>query len=416
MIRVVLGISGGVDSSVSALLLRALKKQPVDLHAVYMHNWDTDGEMCPTSSKDFVDARKTTSALNIPLYTVNFTKEYWTNVFQPMVSALEAGLTPNPDIQCNQWIKFGAFANLFLKPKPSQPPSQQSYAEIRMRIEQEIETLAHLQSPLIQECHVPSVHAPVQSISKLVGTADFIATGHYARNHCIVNSETSQLVRALDRKKDQTYFLSTISQAALERTIFPVGNLKKTLVKEIASKHNLEHVSRKRESMGICFINPRVKYGDFVGEYMKLLPGTFVTLDGDVKGVHDGIQKFTVGQRARLSGESQKWFIADKDIQSGNITVVPGSDHPALRRKEIHVQAFTWISGISLLEQSDSIRGALRVRHKSEPAAGILKKGPLKEGVAEYIFEFDEPEVAIAGGQHAAFYIDEVCLGGGTIK
>ncbi|KAJ3266684.1 hypothetical protein HDU77_011433 [Chytriomyces hyalinus] len=416
MIRVVLGISGGVDSSVSALLLRALKKQPVDLHAVYMHNWDTDGEMCPTSSKDFIDARKTTSALKIPLYTVNFTKEYWTNVFQPMVSALEAGLTPNPDIQCNQWIKFGAFANLFLKQKPSQLPSQQSYAQMRMRIEEEIETLAHSKSPLVESCQAPTVHEPVESISKLVGTADFIATGHYARNHSIDNFKSSELVRALDRKKDQTYFLSTISQASLERTIFPVGNLKKTLVKEIASKHSLEHVSRKRESMGICFINPRVKYGDFVGEYMKLQPGAFVTVDGDVKGVHDGIQKFTVGQRARLSGESQKWFIADKDIKSGNITVVPGSNHPALRKKEIRIQTCTWISGISPLAQNDSVRGALKVRHKSEPAAGLLKKGPPDEGMTQYIFEFDEPEIAIAGGQHAAFYIGEVCLGGGTIK
>ncbi|KAI8612712.1 tRNA-specific 2-thiouridylase, partial [Chytriomyces sp. MP71] len=332
-----------------------------DLHAVFMHNWDHDGEMCPTSSQDFKDAQRTASSLQIPLHMVNFTKEYWIQVFEPMVSALEQGLTPNPDVRCNQTIKF-------------------------------------------------------------VGTADFVATGHYAQlgfsTTDVSYPPASQLLRALDRKKDQSYFLSTVSGSALNRTLFPLGGLPKRRVKHIAHLNNLPHVAAKRESVGICFVNPDQRYRDFVDEFVAPRSGRFVSLTGEVKGLHDGVSKYTVGQRARIGGQTEKWFVSAKDMETGDVTVVPGSNHPALKQTSISIHNWTWISGTepSLLFDSSELRASMKVRHQSEPLPGIFKKNlNCADGSISYRFDFDEAERGVAAGQHAALYLDEICLGGGTI-
>ncbi|ORY50477.1 5-methylaminomethyl-2-thiouridylate-methyltransferase [Rhizoclosmatium globosum] len=411
--RVVVGLSGGVDSSVSALLLRSCaQKLNLDVHGVFMHNWDTEGQMCPTASRDYQDALKTASQLGIPLSTVNLTKEYWTRVFEPMIESLENGETPNPDIGCNRWIKFGAFADLMLNRKPGT-----EYNQLRARIMEEIEKCALSPDPLPLPKPTSAKWNPTPSITTLIGTADFIVTGHYARIGLDPILSRPVLKRALDRKKDQTYFLSTISHTSLQQTIFPLGNLQKPQVKQIAARNGLDHVSKKRESMGICFIEPGEKFGDFVGGYIDHRPGNFVTMDGEVVGRHDGVARFTVGQGARISGAKGKWFVSGKDVDTGNVTVVPGSTHPALYRDSIQVRDWVWIDAQEPTELSTnkSMKGMLKIRHQSEPVP--VKFRSSKCLTTEYSVYFEGPQLGIASGQHAALYsTNDICLGGGKIK
>ncbi|KAJ3068491.1 hypothetical protein HDU98_008352 [Podochytrium sp. JEL0797] len=416
--RIVVGMSGGVDSSVSALLLKSLASSlNLDIHGVFMHNWDTEGQMCPTAARDFKDALTTCNKLDIPLSTVDFTKEYWTRVFQPMLNSLAAGDTPNPDIGCNRWIKFGAFANLVLK-KPNSPDAAVHHETMRNRIARGVSekerSRSGLRSEMTAVSNTQSSKTPL-SIAHLVGTADFIATGHYARIGWDPIVSKLVLQRAVDLKKDQTYFLSNVSQSVLQQTLFPLGNLRKTAVKGIARDTLLTHVSEKRESMGICFIEPKEKYGNFVGEFMQDTPGRFVTVAGDAKGTHDGLAKFTIGQKARISGETEKWFVASKNVKTGDIVVVPGHNHPLLYKGTINIRNWVWISGAEPPELATKsyMRASLKIRHQSEPFPIRFRKVDSLNAI--YLAELDVPEKGVASGQQAVLYLNDICLGGGQI-
>ncbi|KAJ2998075.1 hypothetical protein HDV02_004900 [Globomyces sp. JEL0801] len=239
-------MSGGVDSSVSALLL---KKMGYDVLGVYMRNWDNRDEngVCP-SEQDWMDVKQTCDKLKIPCEQVDLSKEYWTMVFDPFLDLLASGATPNPDVGCNQFIKFGAF---------------------------------------LEKC-------------KDLYQINQIAFGHYAQKQTKLESLDCQLLKAIDQTKDQTYYLSQISQQSLQKTIFPIGHLLKSQVKEIARLNGLEKISSKRESMGICFIGKR-PFGSFVSEYIQQTPGHIVTLEGEIVGTHQGLSSFTIGQNARIS-------------------------------------------------------------------------------------------------------------------
>ncbi|KAJ3123749.1 hypothetical protein HK100_011501, partial [Physocladia obscura] len=329
-IRVIVALSGGIDSSVSALLLKSLSL-PLDIRAVFMHNWDEildDGNTrrCPTASRDYHDALQTANSLNIPISTVDFTKEYWTRVFEPMVHSLDAGNTPNPDVGCNRYIKFGALTDLLLKKSCSSEAATRNLIMERINdLTKDCETnfLERLKSRIANEKLLVSKN-PVP-LSSIIGNADFVVTGHYARIGTDYNNKPT-LMRAFDTKKDQSYFLSNVSRNVLRNAIFPLGSLPKSRVKQIAQDSGLlSHLSKKRESMGICFVEPSKRFGDFMGEYLEDRPGKFVSLDdGVVKGKHTGFFKYTIGQCARISGESEKWFVAAKDSQTSNIFVVPG--------------------------------------------------------------------------------------------
>ncbi|KAI9337576.1 tRNA methyl transferase-domain-containing protein [Obelidium mucronatum] len=343
----------------------------MEIHAVFMHNWDTEGNMCPTASRDYKDALRTANALRIPLSTVNFTREYWSNVFEPMIDSLQNGNTPNPDIGCNQWIKFGAFANLLLNKNNAR---RSDHERIRNCIMDGINQNSRSLNSLLLE--------PISS-----GTIDFIVTGHYAR---IKNDPTSlkpMLQRPIDLKKDQSYFLSTVSHAALAQTIFPLGNLCKSQVKEIAARNGLNHVSSKRESMGICFIEPNQKFGDFVGAFLEHRPGRFITMDGVVKGQHSGIAKYTVGQRARISGESEKCnheaLFCDRNTKSAIGFGLAGSEP-------------------ELLGTPSSIL--------NEPVAVSFRKS---SDASVYIADFQNS--GSRRSKWTALYCGDICLGGGQI-
>ncbi|KAJ3311472.1 hypothetical protein HDU76_003114 [Blyttiomyces sp. JEL0837] len=260
-------MSGGVDSSVSAALL---KEQGFHVHGVFMHNWDTRDERgtCP-SDVDYMDAKKICDKLDIKLSRVDYTREYWTWVFDPFLDGIADGNTPNPDIACNQYIKFGAFARQFL-----------GSGEVRRGTNM-------------------TLKPPIES--------DWIATGHYVRTRVSDKGQSVQLLKATDPGKDQTYFLSTVSSKVLARSLFPVGSLLKSEVKEIARKMGL-HVASKHEN-----------------EYVEQVPGDFITVEGEIlPQKHKGMARYTVGQCARLSGKDVKWYVAEKRIKDNQIIVVPG--------------------------------------------------------------------------------------------
>ncbi|XP_008109817.2 mitochondrial tRNA-specific 2-thiouridylase 1 isoform X2 [Anolis carolinensis] len=309
--RVVCALSGGVDSAVAAVLLR---RRGYDVTGVFMKNWDIADEkgVC-SADKDCDDAYRVCEILNIPFHQVSYVKEYWNDVFSYLLNEYELGRTPNPDIICNKYIKFNY---LF--------------------------------------------HYAVDKLG-----ADAIATGHYARTSLGDNEvfqqkyiqrpkglfrnrfeirNTVKLLQAADQFKDQTFFLSQISQEALRRTIFPLGDLTKDFVKKIAAEHHLHHVLQRKESMGICFIGER-NFEKFILEYLEPRPGNFVSIEDDkVIGSHKGWFLYTLGQRARISGLKDAWFVVDKNTASGDVFVAPSTDHPALYRSLLRTNRVHWIA------------------------------------------------------------------------
>ncbi|KAI8898605.1 5-methylaminomethyl-2-thiouridylate-methyltransferase [Globomyces pollinis-pini] len=346
---IVVGMSGGVDSSVSALLL---KKMGYDVLGVYMRNWDNRDEngVCP-SEQDWMDVKQTCDKLKIPCEQVDLSKEYWTMVFDPFLDLLASGATPNPDVGCNQFIKFGAF---------------------------------------LEKC-------------KDLYQINQIAFGHYAQKQTKLESLDCQLLKAIDQTKDQTYYLSQISQQSLQKTIFPIGHLLKSQVKEIARLNGLEKISSKRESMGICFIGKR-PFGSFVSEYIQQTPGHIVTLEGEIVGTHQGLSSFTIGQNARISGSTNKWFIAHKDVHRNQMVVVPSGNHIALQRRVI----FSSIHWINQRPKSKNMHVKFRYRTESKPAIVEVDD----EGVK---VEFKESQIGLTVGQTIAIYDGNVCLGGGVV-
>jgi tRNA-specific 2-thiouridylase len=286
---VVVGMSGGVDSSLSAALL---KEEGYQVIGLFMKNWEeADANGVCQASKEYEDVVKTCDLLQIPSYSVNFVQEYKDRVFSSFLEDLRSGNTPNPDILCNREIKFDVF----------------------------LEKAMHL-------------------------GADFLATGHYARL-----DENKRLLKAADLEKDQTYFLHAVKQKALQKVLFPIGHLSKKEVRTLARKFNLP-TSEKKDSTGICFIGKR-DFKPFVSQYLGYKPGPFQTLDGSTVGSHDGAAFYTIGQRKGLGlgGEGEAWYVVEKDISRNIVFVERGENHPALFASKLTASQFTWIEEAPLL-------------------------------------------------------------------
>lgn len=353
--RVFVGMSGGVDSSVSALLL---KEQGYDVIGIFMKNWDDTDEFghC-TAEEDFQDVRRVCDQIGIPYYTVNFEKEYMDKVFQYFLEEYKAGRTPNPDVMCNREIKFGELLNKVMN----------------------------------------------------LG-ADYIATGHYARVEYIDGEY--KLLRGIDQNKDQTYFLNVLGQEQLAKTMFPIGHLPKQQVREIAERAGLA-TAKKKDSTGICFIGEK-NFREFLSNYLPAKPGDIVTVDGEVIGRHDGLMYYTLGQRQGLGigggfgDNNQPWFVVDKDLPKNELIVGQGSDHPRLYSTSLVATNVSWVSD-KPKEQVFTCTAKFRYRQPDQEITVHLRENASCE------VRFAKPQKAVTPGQAVVFYQGEVCLGGGTI-
>lgn len=360
MSKVVIGMSGGVDSSVSAWLL---KQQGYEVVGLFMKNWeDDDDEAYCSSRQDWLDAASVADLLGIDLEAVNFASEYKDRVFAEFLREYQAGRTPNPDVLCNAEIKFKAFLD----------------------------------------------HA-------LQLGAEKIATGHYARvrqHSDAFPSSEFQLLKALDASKDQSYFLHRLSQAQLAKTLFPLGELPKTEVRKIAEKLGLPN-AKKKDSTGICFIGER-PFREFLNRYLAFKPGDMVTPEGQVVGEHVGLSFYTLGQRKGIglggskTGSGQPWFVAAKDVPNNRLIVVQGHDHPLLLSAALHAEQSSWISGQVPLPGTYSAK----TRYRQADAACVLNDSLTAH---HFALHFTAPQWAVTPGQSAVLYDGEVCLGGGVI-
>ncbi len=355
--KVIVGMSGGVDSSVSAYLLQ---QQGYQVAGLFMKNWeeDDDEEYC-SAAADLADAQSVCDKLGIELHTVNFAAEYWDNVFEHFLSEYRAGRTPNPDILCNKEIKFKAF------------------------LEFAAEDLG----------------------------ADYIATGHYVRRKDI--NGKSQLLRGLDNNKDQSYFLYTLSHQQIAQSLFPVGELEKPEVRRIAEEIGLA-TAKKKDSTGICFIGER-KFRDFLGRYLPAKPGPIMTVDGETVGEHQGLMYHTLGQRKGLGiggtkeGSEEPWYVIDKDVQNNILIIAQGHEHPRLMSTGLIAQQLHWVDRETLTEK---IHCVVKTRYRQQDIPCTVT--PINEDKIEV--RFANPVAAVTPGQSAVFYQGEVCLGGGVIE
>src|SRR3954463_267726 len=353
--RIVVGMSGGVDSSVAALLLKA---QGWDVVGLFMKNWedDDDDEYCSTR-QDLIDAAAAADVIGIDLEAVNFCAEYKDRVFAEFLREYSAGRTPNPDVLCNAEIKFTAFLD----------------------------------------------HAMRLGASK-------IATGHYAR---IGFSENRfRLLRGNDTAKDQSYFLHRLNQQQLSRVVFALGELKKSEVRRLALEAGLPNHAKK-DSTGICFIGER-PFREFLNRYLPKTPGPIKTPEGRVVGEHIGLAFYTIGQRkgigiggmAKMNGEA--WYVAEKRLWSNELVVVQGHDHPLLLRKQLTAQDAAWVSGQPPSDDSLSAKTRYRQADAACRLGGVLE--------SEIRVQFDAPQWAVTPGQSVVLYERDVCLGGGIIS
>eukprot|EP01029_Cantina_marsupialis_P000480 TRINITY_DN103492_c0_g2_i1.p1 TRINITY_DN103492_c0_g2~~TRINITY_DN103492_c0_g2_i1.p1 ORF type:complete len:366 (-),score=66.71 TRINITY_DN103492_c0_g2_i1:515-1612(-) len=359
--KVVVGMSGGVDSSVTALLL---KEQGYDVVGLFMRNWEygIKGSQCPNRI-EFEDAKKVGELIGIEVKGKDFVEEYRTKVFDVFLEGLKKGLTPNPDILCNREIKFNVFLNE----------------------------------------------------AKKMG-ADFIATGHYAKiaeykDHFVLDTPK-------DSSKDQSYFLHALSSEQLSQAMFPLGDLTKTEVREIARKHNLP-VSDKKDSTGICFIGNQ-RFDDFITQHLKATPGDIIDENGKVLGKHKGLICYTLGQRKGiglggirgLEGENnthKSWYAAKKNIEDNTLTVVQDTNHPLLMSKKVEASHMHWV-----LEEpakvGDKLTAQIRYRQNKQTCTVVEVNGD------KVTVEFDKPQRAVTLGQSLVLYSGEYCLGGGFIS
>ncbi|WP_338988969.1 tRNA 2-thiouridine(34) synthase MnmA [Spiroplasma endosymbiont of Seladonia tumulorum] len=365
MKKVVVGLSGGVDSSVSLYLLQ---QAGYDVEGLFMRNWDSqlnndilgnkaiNNVICP-QELDYNDAVNVSKTLQVPLHRVDFIKEYWEYVFKHFINEYQKGRTPNPDILCNKYIKFDCFLN---------------YA--------------------FNNYH-----------------ADFIAMGHYAQVRFNEKLQEYQLLRGIDREKDQTYFLSQLNQGQLSKTFFPLGNLTKKEVREIASAQNLS-IANKKDSTGICFIGER-DFKNFLQNYIPNQNGNIVDIETkEVVGHHNGVMYYTIGQRRglNLGGMSEPYFVAGKNVENNILYVAKSSEEKWLYSTSCIITDVNWIN--TLHEKEFNCTAKFRYRQKDIP----VKVTVLSDN--KCLVQFATKVKAITSGQAAVFYDDEVCLGGGVIN
>ena len=351
---VVVGMSGGVDSSVSAYLL---KEQGYKVIGLFMKNWQSEpGEEC-SSEIDFSDASKVCDSLDIPLHKANFSDEYWERVFEDFLKEHREGRTPNPDILCNREIKFKSFLNYAFS----------------------------------------------------IG-ADFIATGHYATLKNINNS--TYLCRAKDTDKDQTYFLHEVKEEEFNKCIFPLSDLYKNEVRQIANDINLS-VSKKKDSVGICFVGEK-NLKDFLGRFITLKKGPIYDEYGNKIGIHNGATLYTKGQRQGLNiggvkgREDLPWYVFDKDVKNNEVFVCQGIDNELLFSESLHCDSISWINK---LKTEFPFECYVQIRHQHKPIKCKIEKKQLG-----YFIKFMESIRGVAPGQSAVFYDGSICLGGGVIS
>ncbi len=354
--KIIVGMSGGVDSSVSAYLLM---QQGYQVEGLFMKNWEEDDteEYC-SASVDLADAQQVCERLGIPLHTVNFSGEYWDNVFEYFLHEYRIGRTPNPDIMCNREIKFKAF-------------------------------LDHAQ---------------------MLG-ANRIATGHYVRSRR--RGDYFELLRGLDENKDQSYFLYALDQHQIGHALFPVGELDKSEVRNIALQQQFD-VHSKKDSTGICFIGER-KFRDFLQQFIPAQPGEIVSVEGEVIGEHAGLMYYTIGQRQGLGiggtehGSDDPWYVIDKLLDSNRLVVGQGLQHPLLFHTHCRITDLHW--NARPVDQAGFACSA-KIRYRQQDSACRLISLQRQKAVVE----FEQPQRAITPGQALVFYLDEQCLGGGVIE
>ncbi len=357
--KVVIGMSGGVDSSVSAWLL---KEQGYEVIGLFMKNWedDDDSEYCSTR-QDWIDAASVADVIGVDIEAVNFASEYKDRVFADFLREYQAGRTPNPDVLCNAEIKFKAFLD----------------------------------------------HAMTLG-------ADLIATGHYARVR--ERHSSFELLKAVDHTKDQSYFLHRLNQAQLSKTLFPLGEIPKTEVRQIAAKLALPNATKK-DSTGICFIGER-PFREFLNRYLSYKPGPMMTDDGRQVGEHVGLSFYTLGQRKGIGvgglkaykkddGSSDAWYVARKDVANNTLYIVQGHDHPWLQSATLQADTASWIAGHAPVSSTL----AAKTRYRQADVACELTP----QGDSDFALRFMEPQWAVTPGQSAVLYDGDVCLGGGLI-
>ena len=353
--RVIVGLSGGVDSSVSALLLQ---QQGWDVHGLFMKNWDDDDQPghCP-AEQDLADVRAVCDELTVPFHKMNFAREYWDRVFSHFLAEYRAGRTPNPDILCNKEIKFKVFLDKALD----------------------------------------------------LG-ADFMATGHYARID--ERDGRYRLLTAADSNKDQTYFLYTLGQHQLRHSLFPLGGLHKPEVRHLAAENDLV-VHDKKDSTGVCFIGER-DFNEFLSRYLPAQSGEIQTPEGQVIGEHHGLMYHTLGQRRGLgiggtaSGSGEPWFVVGKRLEDNVLVVAQGGHHPLLYSSRLRAIDLSWVSGET---PQGTLRCLARTRHRQP-----LQPCTVHVIGDDVEVEFEQAQRAMTPGQSVVFYQGDECLGGGVIE
>ncbi len=353
--NIIVGLSGGVDSAVCACLL---KQQGHHVTGVFMQNWDDETSEC-TSTTDKHDVKTLCSQLDIPFHAVNFSQDYMNKVFVKLLDGLKKGHTPNPDILCNQEIKFKVLMD---------------YARQK--------------------------------------NADYLATGHYAK--ITQYHHQAALVRSIDDNKDQTYFLSRMPREALQHVLFPIGEFKKSDIRDLAQQFKLE-VANKKDSTGICFIGER-KFNDFISEYLLDRPGDIIDINGNIIGRHKGLFYYTIGQRKGLNiggnknYKEQPWFVMQKNIKTNQIVVVQGEQNPYLYQKSLRANQLHWLIDPNTLDTSKKFLAQAQIRHRQ-----TLQKAVIEIDKTTLLAQFENAQRAVTPGQSIAIYLDNVCIASAII-
>ncbi len=351
--KIIVGVSGGVDSAVAAV---RLVEEGYDVEGLFMSNWEEDEEGYCTTAEDFQDARRVCEQIGIPLHRADFSADYRDRVFRYFLDEYAAGRTPNPDVLCNREIKFGVFSD---------------YA-------------------------------------RRLG-ADLVATGHYARVACRDGKHV--LLRGRDGNKDQSYFLHAIDPAVLPRVRFPIGELDKGEVREIAWQRGLHNYARK-DSTGICFIGER-PFRRFLANYLPARPGEMRTPEGRSVGEHQGLMYYTLGQRQGLGlggvrgARSEPWYVVGKDLEANVLIVAQGHDHPLLYSQSLEARALNWLSA----PPGEHFECTAKTRYRQKDYACSVTLA----GTHQATVRFEAPQWAVTPGQYVVFYRDDLCLGGGVI-